>query len=289
MKALSESVVLVVSQPDRPAGRGKKLRVLPVKAAAEEVGIPVLTPERAREAAFVEHIRSLEADALVVASYGQILSEALLQSAKRGGINLHASILPKYRGAAPIHRAILEGETESGVTLIQMDKGMDTGDIIAIEKVAIGPDETTGELEAHLSLLAARMVAKWLPTIATGFFARIPQDDARATLAPKVNREDGLLKFQMSAGEAYRRFRVCTPRPGSGVETRFGFVKLLEARSAQGSGEPGEVLSVGNNGVAVAFAAGALIFLRVQLEGKHSISANAFANGHRLSPGSNLA
>ncbi|MGI8922686.1 MAG: methionyl-tRNA formyltransferase [Fimbriimonadales bacterium] len=289
LRALIGSIILVVSQPDGPSGRGKKLRVSPVKAAAEEIGIRVLTPESARGPEFVEHVRSLEPDALVVASYGQILSEALLQSAKRGGINLHASILPRYRGAAPIHRVILDGETETGVTLMQMDKGMDTGEIIAIERLPIGPYETTGELEVRLSSLAAGMAAKWLPTIVSGDYPRNPQNDVWATLAPKMNRDDGLLKFQMSAEEAYRRFRACTPRPGSRIKTRFGVVKVLEARNAQGSGEPGEVLATGNNGVAIAFGAGALVFLRVQLEGKQSISAYAFANGRRLSPGSSLA
>ena len=289
LRALSDGAVLVVSQPDRPAGRGKKLRVSPVKIAAEEMGVPVLTPERARDPEFVEDIRQLEADALVVASYGQILSEALLLSAKRGGINLHASILPKFRGAAPIHRAILEGESETGVTLMQMDRGMDTGDIIAIETLPMGPDETAGELETRLSSLAARMAAKWLPIVVSGDYQRMPQNDVLATLAPKLSREKGILSFHMSSEEAYRRHRACTPRPGSRIKTRLGVVKIVEARRAQGNGEPGKVLSVGQNGVAVAFAKGALNLLRVQLEGKQSIPANDFANGHRLSTSSSLA
>src|SRR5262249_18938452 len=147
LQELKDHISLVVTQPDRPSGRGMRMHSSPVKEAALEIGLPVETPEKSRAPEFVERLQSENADALVVASYGQILSQRVLDSAKRGGINLHGSILPKYRGAAPIQRAILDGEPETGITLMQMDKGMDSGDIIAIERTPIGSDETYGELQ----------------------------------------------------------------------------------------------------------------------------------------------
>ena len=154
LRALAEHVVLVVSQPDRPTGRGMKLQSSPVKKLALELGLPVETPEKARTPEFVEQVAAIGADVHVVAAYGQILSVKLLETAKNGGINLHGSILPAYRGAAPIQRSILNGDHETGVTLMQMDKGMDTGDMIAVAKTPIGPDETYGELQTRLSEIA---------------------------------------------------------------------------------------------------------------------------------------
>lgn len=281
LRALASSVVLVVSQPDRPSGRGMKLRPSPVKEAAMELGLPVETPERARTAEFVDRIRTLNLDALVVAAYGQILSEGLLGAAARGGINLHGSVLPKYRGAAPIQRAILAGDTETGVTLMQMDRGMDTGDIIAIERIAIAPDETAGELQERLADLAATMARDWMPRIVRDEYPRVRQNEAEATYAPKVEKAEARLDPAMSAEEAYRRFRAFTPAPGAFLETLHGTIRLSEVRLRQGDAPPGTYARPHG----VAFVGGILEMRTIQPHGRPKMSLDAWVNGLRIPEG----
>ncbi|MEI7576954.1 MAG: methionyl-tRNA formyltransferase [Armatimonadota bacterium] len=230
LEKLAEHVVLVVTQPDRPSGRGMKLKSSPVKLKAIELGLPLETPERARDPEFVQRIQELEADVHVVAAYGQILSTKLLETAKRGGINLHGSILPEYRGAAPIQRAIMDGKTETGVTLMQMDKGMDTGDIIDIIHTPIGPDETYGELHLRLSLIAAAQIEGWIDRIVTGDYPRLPQDHERATYAAKISNEEREINLERDARDEYNRYRGLSPYPGVAINTRYGKLKLLEIR-----------------------------------------------------------
>lgn len=279
LRAVSESVVLVVSQPDRPGGRGMKLQASPVKTAALEMGLPVETPERARDAGFVETIRALNIDFLLVAAYGQILSVALLESARHGGINLHGSILPLYRGAAPIQRSIENGDAETGVTLMQMAKGMDTGDMIAIEKTPIGKDETYGELATRLGVLAGEMARQWAPNLAAGNYKRIPQDHDRATHAAKVTKEEAELKFDDPVETAYNKFRAFTPSPGAWIQTNLGRLRLSSARLSPLEGTPGTVTSPDT----IAFANGSLQLLEVQPEGRKRMSGRDFINGSRLS------
>ena len=286
LQAIADEVVLVVSQPDRPSGRGMKMQPSPVKLAAKELGLPVETPERASTPEFVERIRELEADALIVAAYGQILRTKLLEATRRGGINLHGSILPKYRGAAPIQRAILEGETTTGVTLMQMDKGMDTGDMIHVVTTEIGPDETYGELQRRLAKLAAGQLEYWLKFIETGEYPRQIQDSELATHAPKVERDETVLDFNRSAESEYRRFRAFTPSPGTSVQTTHGRIRLGQVRMGDGSGAPGEVLNL--DPFTVAFREGSLAWLEIQPEGKKRMSGRDFANGARLRPGTRL-
>jgi methionyl-tRNA formyltransferase len=288
LRALSPQVGLVVTQPDRPSGRGMKLHPSPVKEAAIELGLRVESPEKSRAPEFVQLLQAEQADALVVASYGQILSQAVLDSAKRGGINLHGSILPKYRGAAPIQRAILNREPETGVTLMQMDKGMDTGDIIAIETTPIGPDETYGELQTRLAWIAAQMTHDWMPRIVSGDYERKPQDHGNATLAPKVEKAEARLSFERPAVEEYARFRAFTPNPGATLHMSIGQIKIIKARLAEGSGEPGTVLQTSPSCI-IAFSEGALALEEVQPEGKKRVSGKDFANGHRLKTGVNIA
>lgn len=285
--AVADSVSVVVTQPDRPSGRGLRLHPSPVKAAAIELGLPVLEPVRARSPEFVAEIASLGCDALLVAAYGQILSEALLATAKQGGINLHGSILPKYRGAAPIQRAILAGESETGVTLMQMDRGMDTGDMIATHTIRIGPDETYGDLETRLGGVAADMAAEWMPRIAAGDYARVPQDHSEATHAPKASKEEAKLDFFREGAEEYRRFRAFTPSPGAWLQTRFGTLRVSECRYREESGQPGEALQVKGT-LLVGFGAGSIELLQVQPEGKKRLTGKDFANGARLKPGDRL-
>ncbi len=264
------------------------------------MNIPVETPEKSRTPEFVEKLKSLNADAFVVASYGQILSQAVLDSAKRGGINLHGSLLPKYRGAAPIQRAILNREKETGITLMQMDKGMDTGDIIDMRSTPIGEDETYGELQDRLAIMAADMAVEWMPRIVAGNYPRTPQDSSKATIAPKIEKHEGELSFDRPAVEEYARFRAFTPTPGATLFTSAGRLRLSQMRNAErGTGNissstlnapssefGGTVLSV--NPLIVSFSDGALELLEVQPEGKKRMSGTDFANGQRLKVGDTL-
>jgi methionyl-tRNA formyltransferase len=287
LEAVKDSVSLVVSQPDRPSGRGMKLQPSPVKLRALELGLPVETPEKSRAPEFSERVRSEGADALLVAAYGQILSQSLLDSATHGGINLHGSLLPKYRGAAPIQRAVLNGETETGVTVMQMDKGMDTGDMIAFNRLTILPDETYGELETRLGSLGAEMAREWMPRIAAGEYQRQPQNHEAATMAPKVEKAEAELVTDRDALGEYNRFRAFTPSPGAFIRSRWGILKITTARLSPETGTPGTILVAGAS-VVIAFASGAIEVLELQPEGKKRMSGRDFANGMRLRPGMSL-
>ena len=288
LEELAPWVSLVVTQPSRPSGRGNRLLPTPVGSVAESLGIESVAPEKARDPQFISMIESRDFDALVVASYGQILSQQLLEAAKRGGINLHASILPKFRGAAPIARAILQGEIETGVTLMQMDKGMDSGDIISIERIAIGPDETAGQLESRLADLAAAMAAAWLPRIVAGPYPRTRQVHEQATLAPKIEKAEAAIDYEMTAEDAYGRFRAFTPRPGATLVGAREPLRILRCRIGEHSGSPGKVLALGPEGLTVGMTSGSLMLSDVQPAGKRAISWNDLANGWRLNLGDRL-
>jgi len=289
LRRLAGHVSLVVTQPDRPGRRGMRLQPSPIKECALELGIRVESPEKSRAPEFVEVLLAEEADALLVAAYGQILSTKVLESAKRGSINLHGSILPNYRGAAPVQRCLLNGETETGVTLMQMDKGMDTGDIITIERLAIGPDETCGLLYDRLSDLAADMAVDWMPRIVSGEYERTPQENDLATYAGKVEKADAELSFDRTHEGEYNRFRAFQPNPGPFVRTRFGLLRLQAMKRGDGlpAAAPGTVLSTTGH-LAVAFADGALLFEEVQPEGKKRMRGIDFANGAHIRPGDRL-
>lgn len=286
LQRLKDDVVLVVTQPDRPSGRGMETKPSDVKRAASQLGLPAETPEKCRDKAFIESLKALAPDAFVVASYGQILSKALLEVPKRGSVNLHASLLPKYRGAAPIQHAILNGETETCVTVMMMDEGMDTGDIVATQGTPIGPDETKGELHDRLALTAAELAARWLPKIIAGDFPRTPQDSTKATYAPKVTKGDAELHFDLPADKEFDRYRAFTPAPGAWVDTKLGPLKLRKVSKggrASPQAAPGTVVST--KPFEVAFAEGSLVLVTVQPEGRKAVAGEDFANGARLSVG----
>jgi len=284
LAAMKDHVALVVTQPDRPSGRGMKMQANEVKKLATELGIPVVTPEKARAAEFVDSIAAEAFDALLVASYGQILSEKLLQSARCGGINLHGSILPAGRGAAPIQRSVMAGDPESGVTLMQMDRGMDTGDIIHIERTPIGEDETYGELQDRLALIAAELATQWMPRIVVGDYSRIPQPEEGVTIAPKISAEETALSTDCEATTEYNRFRGLFPSYRPYLPTTAGRLRLIEVRKSMPvDAEPGTVVSL--KPLTIAFRNGALQLLSVQPEGKKMMSGSDFANGARLRPG----
>ncbi len=288
LERLAPHVVLVVTQPDRPAGRGGRLQPSAVKLAALELGLDVATPEKTRAPEFVEILANLQPDALVVASYGQILSQRVLDSASRGGINLHGSLLPRYRGAAPIQRAIQNGDLETGITLMQMDRGMDTGDMIEKVSIMIEPDATYGEVQDQLAEVAANMIEGWLPRIKAGTYPREPQNCDLATIAPKVEKCEAELSIARSAKAEFNRYRAFTPAPGAFLRTDFGPVRI--SRAALGEtvgGEPGDVVGT-KGGCEIVFLDGSIKLLEVQPEGKKRMSGQDFANGLRLKPGSKL-
>ncbi|MFN3728690.1 MAG: methionyl-tRNA formyltransferase [Fimbriimonadaceae bacterium] len=285
LRGLAEHIDLVVTQPARPSGRGLKLSASPVEVVARELGLPVESPEKCRAPEFVESIRGGQFDVLLVAAYGQILSQALLDSAPYGAINLHGSILPRHRGAAPIARAILAGDTITGVTVMQMDRGLDTGDMIAIEETTIGPDETAGELTGRLAILAARMAEEWLPRIIRGEIEHTPQNEALATYAAKITKADAKLSLSQSATETYRRFRAVTPTPGAYFEIADdGALKVHSMQPIDQSGPSGILLTTSPQPV-IAVAQGALELTMVQPHGKRPMSGRDWVNGRRLRPG----
>lgn len=287
LRVLANSVCLVVSQPDRPTGRGMSVRPSPVRRLALELGLPTSAPQSCREPEFVAQIAEIQPDALLVAAYGQIMPLRLFDTARHGGINLHGSVLPKYRGAAPIQRAILEGESETGVTLMQMDKGMDSGDIIAIERTPIGADETYSELQDRLAELAAQMAATWMPRIASGDYSRTPQRHEEATHAPRVEKAEAELRWDGQAAQEYNRYRAFTERPGATIATTFGNLRIRRARCRQETGIPGTVLSVAPE-LTVAFREGSMAWIEVQAEGRKPVTGRELANGWRLRAGDRL-
>lgn len=288
LDAIREHVAMVVSQPDKPSGRGMEMRPTPVKALAQQLGLPVMTPRRCKAPGFSAELRDVDADLFVVASYGQILPTSLLEMPKHGCVNIHASMLPKYRGAAPIQRAIEAGETFTGVTLMHMDEGMDTGDIIVSELMGISPDETAGELHDRMAAVGARLLEAWLPVLADGTAERRPQDHERATYAPKVEKEDARLDLCSPIHEAYNRFRAFTPFPGAFIETGRGPLKVLEARMIAGVDHAPGCIVATKPSLVVACENGALNLLRVQAHGKRATSGADYANGARLKPGDPL-
>lgn len=281
-------VVRVISQPDRPAGRGMKLRPPPVKARALELGLPVEQPKKVRTDDFAASLRELEADVAVVVAYGRILPRAVLDAPRRGCVNVHASLLPRWRGAGPIQWAIVHGDEETGVCLMQMDEGMDTGPVIACERTPIERDETAAELGARLAAMGAGLLTAKLPAWVAGELEATPQDDSGATLAPLLQKADGRLDWRKSAREVHDRVRGLYPWPGAFTEVDGAVVKIhrTEVRSEAGSGtEPGEVLAVGPDGIEIACGRGTVAILELQLEGKRRSSARDFLAGHRWEPG----
>ena len=288
LRVLAGDIALVVSQPARPSGRGLKLRPTPVALEAAELGLAVVTPDRCRDPQFVEELEAVEADAFVVASYGQILPKKVLDLPRAGCFNLHASLLPKYRGAAPIQYALLSGDDVTGVTLMLMDEGMDTGGVIAEEAIRIGREETAGQLHDRLAVLAAKLVETWIVRLAAGDFQPKAQDEAHASYAKKLQKSDGQLNPDNSAQGEFDRFRACTPAPGAFLMTGSGPLKVLQASlSPDEAGPPGTVVSI-KPSLVLAFGQGAIELVQVQPSGRGRMTGMDFANGAHLKPGERL-
>ena len=281
LKALlaEHDVLAVVTQPDRPAGRGKAMRPSPVKQLAREAGIGLLQPRRIREQAAIEALRELEADVFVVVAYGQILPQALLDLPRYGTVNAHASLLPRWRGAAPIQAAIRAGDAVSGVTIMLLDAGLDTGPLLAAQPIELKNDETGASLHDKLAQLGADLLLDTLPKYLSGEIQPSPQDDALATYAPQIRKSEGEIDWRNSASEIDRLVRAFTPWPGAYTRWAGKTLKIIAGRAAAGQAAPGLVLRAGG---ALAIGAGGGLYLvdALQLAGKKRLAAAAFLNGH---------
>lgn len=290
LRALLDSpheVLALITQPDKPAGRGHELRSPPTKDLALERSVPVHQPKKVREPESVALIQGLAPDCIVVAAYGQIIPRTILDIPSKGIINVHGSILPAYRGAAPIQWAIVRGETETGVTTMLMDEGLDTGAILLQEKLPIEPDDTSRKLEDKLAQVGADLILETLSRWGAGSITPIPQDDTRATLAPRIKQVDALVDWSQTAVEIERATRGFVPWPVAHTTLGGKKVKLWSAAvTPSGEAAAGKTISVGPEGILVGCGGGTrLRLLELQAEGKKRMAAASFARGQHLSPG----
>jgi methionyl-tRNA formyltransferase len=271
----------VVTRVDKPAGRGRKLAAPAVKTAAEQAGIGVLQPRRVREPESVSAIRALGPEVIVVAAYGQILPREILSLPKFGCINIHASLLPAYRGAAPINWAIINGEERSGISIMQMDEGMDTGAVLMQDSIPIAPDDTAGTLSEKLSLLGSTLIVDALDRLQRGSLHPVPQDGRLATIAPLLKKEDGRIDWRLSAARIHDRVRGLSPWPGAFGILDGKLIKLIATAVLGGTEEPGTMALQGDGRLVVGTGGGLLQIVALQPEGKRPMSAAEFLRGHR--------
>jgi methionyl-tRNA formyltransferase len=279
-------VVAVVTQPDRPSGRGREVHTSPVKNLAVSLNISVFQPERIKTEDSITKIKSYEPlDAIVVAAFGQIVPQAILDIPKFGSINVHASLLPKYRGAAPIHYAIMYGETVTGVTTMLMDAGLDTGDILLKREIPIGPEETTGELEPRLAEAGAELLIETLVGLEQGKIKPEPQDHEKATIAKSIKREQGQIDWTKPASDIINLVRAFSPRPGAFTFLNNVQLKVWKAQIDPVVPEgisPGRIMEITTYEIIVAAGQGAVRLIEVQPENKRRMSAGEFARGARI-------
>lgn len=293
LRALNESphdVRLVVAAPAQPSGRGRKLVQSPVEQEARALGLAVLTPVNPNDPAFIAELKSQNPEVAVLAAYGYILKPPLLAMPSLGFLNIHPSLLPRYRGAAPIQRAILAGERETGVTVIVLSEQVDAGDITEQEAVPVGPDETAGELSQRLADAGARLVLNALARFGEGTATRTPQDPKLATRAPKITKPERNIDWRNSAQGIHNRIRALSPEPGAVTSFRQRRIVLLRSRvhSTPDGGEPGQLL-VRLSGLVVAAGSGAVEIVELKPEGKRAQAGRDFRNGHRPIAGERFA
>jgi len=286
LRALIEQgyeVVAVVSQPDRPKGRKKLLTPTPVKEAALELGIPVLQPERMRNEDAIVELASYEPDLIVTAAYGQILPKAVLQLPQHGCINVHGSLLPKYRGGAPIQRSIMEGETETGVTIMYMAEGLDTGDMISSVAIPIENEDNAGTIFEKLSITGAKLLIDTIPPLIRGELQAIPQDDQLATYAPNLTREDERIVWDKSAVSIFNQVRGLSPMAGAFTTLHGEVFKVWGCTplSSTAATEPGTIVSASADGIIVQTGEGQLLLTIIQPAGKRMMSVSDWIQGAR--------
>ena len=284
-------VQLVVTQPDRPQGRGMELTAPPVKQTAVRLGLPVTQPEKIKKNdEFRARLAAIQPDAIIVVGYGRIIPDWMLQLPAYGNINVHASLLPKYRGAAPIQWAIANGETVTGVTTMRIDEGLDTGDILLTRQMTIAPDDTAVTLAPRLADLGAELLVETLADLHQGNLKPVPQDDSLATLAPILKKEDGLVDFSRTATELHNRLRGFQPWPGAYTHFRGKNLKIVAAKPAQAPQQlaPAQLCVSGDELLAGCGNGTALQLVHVQPEGKKAMSARDFLSGYRPAQGERL-
>lgn len=279
-------IAAVYTQPDKPVGRRQLLTPPPVKELALHCGLPVYQPTRLRDGTEAARLRELAPDLIAVVAYGRILPREILEIPRLGCVNVHGSLLPKYRGAAPIQWAVINGETETGITTMVMGEGLDTGDILMVQRTPIDPEETAGELFERLAPMGAACLVKTAAALEAGRIAPVKQDESRATYAPMLDKKMAALDFTRSARELHNLIRGLNPWPVAVTDFGGKRLKVFAARVEKGSGEPGTVLDAGR--FVVACGDGALRFTEVQLEGSRRMSAGEFLRGKKLFVGRSL-
>jgi len=288
----AHSVAGVITQPDRPRGRGQKITHAPVKALALERGIPVYQPDRLKPAEVADTLRAWRADLGVVAAYGRIIPEHLLTISPFGMINVHASLLPKYRGAAPVHRAVINGDSQTGVTIMRVVKELDAGGMFAKVTRPIGPDETSDVVETALADVGAELLITVVEQLASGTAREEPQDETQATYAPRLTKEEGLIDWTRSASDINNRVRGLYPWPHAYTffkGTRLIVLRSVVAVAGASVTSPGTILRATSDAIHVATGDGELAILDVQPEGRRAMRAHDFLLGHRLATGETFA
>ncbi len=289
LRALIDSdheVAAIVTQPDKPRGRGRGVSASPVKQLAEEHGIPVLQPTSPKEEAFADALAVFEPQALAVVAYGHILPVAILDVAP--AMNAHFSLLPRYRGAAPVQRALMDGATETGVSVFLLEPTVDTGPVVAVERVEVGPEETAGELLERLAPIGARLLVGAIDDLERGTLTPVPQTDFEASPAPKIKADEAKIDWRRPAPDLANLVRALNPQPGAFTTVKGKRLLVWRARPVDGTGEPGVILAAGPE-LVVAAGTGALSLTDVQLEGKRVLSAGEFLRGYPLDKGRPLA
>ena len=291
LRAPDFSVVAVVTQPDRPKGRELKLLPSPVKQLAVQTGRPVLQPERARDESFVAELLRLQPDLIAVTAFGQILPKSILELPRFGCLNVHTSLLPKYRGAAPIQWAILNDEDETGVTIMKMDAGLDTGDILTQRATPIRPEDNAAALHDRLAQIGAELLGQTIPDYVAGKITPRPQPSELATHAPKIRKEDGRIDWRLPARAIWNRVRAFTPWPGAFtcLPGEPQLLKIWQAEIVSPGGASGEILSADKAGIVISCGQGALRVITLQRQGGRRMSAQEFLAGHALKPGQRFA
>jgi methionyl-tRNA formyltransferase len=280
-----ENVVAVVTQPDKPKGRGLEVASPPVKVLAEKHGIPVLQPAKIKNDEFLNELKKINPDLICVAAYGKILPRNILDIPPYGCINVHASLLPKYRGAAPINWAIIKGEKITGITIMKMDEGMDTGGML-LKKELLIDDEDTGEtLSEKLSEIGAKLLIETITLLKEGELHPIPQNSSEATYAPMLKKEDGNIDWKKTAEEIRNLIRGALPWPGAYTNLEGKLLKIYKARTVEGEGKPGEVIKSDSTTIRISTGNGTLDIIELQIEGGKKLIAEEFLRGRRIKAG----
>lgn len=283
-------VIAVYTQPDRPAGRGRKLKASPVKEVAEKYNLPIYQPESLKSESDQQQLRELNPDVMIVAAYGLILPQVVLDIPRMGCLNIHASLLPRWRGAAPIQRAILAGDTETGITIMQMNAGLDTGDMLSTSTCPIEPSETAGSLHDKLATLGASSLLKTLDQLLSGKIKAVKQDDSQASYAHKLEKQEAQLDWTLSAEQLDRQIRAFNPWPVAFFLVDDHTVRVWDAEIIDKQGAAGTVLQADKNGVDIACGHNSLRLLKLQPPGKKAMDVASFLNGRSewLTPGKQL-